>query len=120
MRSVCRPAVFTIVSPTAIVRSIRVAGLASRRLMNELNDRFGAPQSNGSVETPATPALPAMFWLKAKRFVVPVCCRLKSNRIECSIPAFVNEYAPGTFHAFNVVDPPSDGKLLALVASERR
>src|SRR5262245_66248981 len=115
MRSVCRPAVFTIVSPTAIVRSIRVAGLASRRLVNELNDRFGAPQSNGSVETPATPAAPATFWLNANRFVVCECWRLKSKRIACSRPAFVKEYVPGTSHALDDVEPPSAGKPLALV-----
>src|SRR5262249_15494022 len=120
MRSVWRPTVFTIVSPTAIVRSVRVAGLGSRRLVSELNDRFGAPQSNGSVDTPATPAMPATFWLKANRLVVSACCRLKSTRIDCSSPAFVKEYVTGTSHALDVVDPPSDGKLLALVASECR
>ncbi len=36
----------------------------------ELNDRFGAPQSNGIGDTPWMPALLATFSVFANRFVV--------------------------------------------------
>ena len=87
----CAPRVLTIVSPTDQVWSVRIDGFVSRTPAKVLNDRFGAPQSNGSVDTPSQTGGAGHVQHTAEKVLRLRVLTVEAGAHECVSPFLVNE-----------------------------